>query len=378
MRHIHDQDLQLFAAGSLHGGDLLRVDAHLAECHACRRRALQANIHESPFEEVDSLINQAETSGSSPEEFDRLLRETETLLNVTATQSRRARALRGRALIARAFASKTAGESKRAIELARTADEFFRSDGDDFQRGRAYIVLSYVLRETGDFVGSACAAIEANRIFERLGDTSRAQLARSAEAAAHVDAGRPYEGQRIYEELLAQDLTETLRASVHHCLAVTKGRQGDIDGIEALLDRAETTPGDRQTPAFSIFIRWTRTAVAIRRGHLHDALNQLRALHAESVRDGLLRIEAELRAEMADILTALGRHEEALPHAVAALAYFAREGVAPEVKRAIAMSVVHEEQLRQASDVYRDLVRIRRTPTFDSQDPDESDEGVGE
>ena len=371
MNHPHPSDLKLFRAGVLAGEDLMRIDTHLEDCDSCRHAAFaNTKDEEAAFEEIEELIWEAETTPRFPQiTLERLRRATAALEAIQdQCASTYAAGLLGRVLLAQIWLLLAVGQSTSALALAKTAREVFISCADEFQQARAYVAASYAAIQTGDTAIAASSATTARTLFEKSGDPDRAAIALNAEAGALVTARRLREASAVYSDLLSEDIAPSLRASVQYNLASIKTDLDELEGVDDLLDAAASSSAARLAAEHSLRIDLVRSTVLAKRGDFEGALALLRRIREDAAQRGFGHDEMLSRCHIADLLTVLGRHDEALSHATAALDYFSREGSARPEWHATVLSIVRDEDLRRSTAAYRELFLLRTKRELSSTD----------
>jgi tetratricopeptide (TPR) repeat protein len=363
MSHLHAEDLWLFAAGTLGGADLLRVDSHVDECDECRQRSLALSgpavrLGDAP-PSVAHLIDQAAANASPIDTLLSELQEAKNAMRVACRISSGNQRTLGQILVAESWVYHAAGRFRAAIDSAAEARNLFAAIHEEVDLGRALLTQSDSLTAVRDFPAAMETVRDARLLFEKHHETRRATITRHQEAIILAMSDRLAEAVQLIEELLAgSGPNDPYRAYWQHHIASCLVRLGrDLDRAEDLLNQALASPEYIENPFSRVQALWTRAKIAIQRGKYEDALEQLLSVQHEAEAARFKALAMEARCDIADLLALLGRAEESAQQAWAVIDYFAQEKLTRRAKHA--MSILREVSLSNRAVTCHDLRAFR-------------------
>jgi DNA-binding SARP family transcriptional activator len=270
-----------------------------------------------------------------------------------------------------AAAFRQAGESARSLFANREALEYLETAlalGHPDETG-LHESIGDVRTRTGDYRG-AIAALEAaassaepdrladieqrlGRIHLRRGDPTRAEAHLGA-AVASLDAAGDADGPRR-SRILAERAIAAVRgdradqavglatearalatgdvaaeAEADRILGLLARDDGDLDGARSLLERSLAAASGLPDPAASIAATNALALVVAEQGDLDLAITLAESARFSARRAGERHLEAAVENNLADMLRAAGRDDEAMEHLRAAVVAFADVGEGAE------------------------------------------------
>jgi tetratricopeptide (TPR) repeat protein len=253
--------------------------------------------------------------------------------------------LRGAAWRDRAYALYYTGSFTEAEKAVLVAESHF-SDCvvGDWDSARVALLRALTSRAMDRLADATELARAAGTVFSDMGDTLRAERAKSLEAAVSYKAGRYHDALAIWSELsyAASPASTSELPGIWQNIAACHRELGDIQTALRFSQLAAESFALADTPTEALRVRWNVARMLMTAGRHEDAVRRLQPLLADFATLGMSSESALVALDLAELFALQGRIADVAQLCRTAIKQFEEAGVSFSVRATTALSYLRE------------------------------------